>query len=751
MKSVDKKSIEIKVQFEYLNNNDTLVLSKEYKVKISLDEKASFETNKKKILSQSNFRTQKERNNFHMFNKSKKRFLTKNSDFEPYIKTKSPIILINSYEYADKVVKKLNEDLDSFYDKSDNASVNEIKNAELINDLACLENNLEVDIFADEFIFKNGMDILLKITKDNCGDKRLYSIKGINKLLEFEAAIDFFIKNENNLNKLFIAFIGNNELSSEYTFFDVIIKLISANQEIITSLINQCDTYFFRKIIKFLDEDNKDNDLKNYILFFINTILNFIDNKKQYELIKEITNEGIFDNLFKIKLNEEETLFEQIDLFEFTVKNLLEKKEDNNNYEDINEKFDNYINKMKFIKIQNLIVKINSKDEEIKKEAIEELNKIVTDNNNNLDIIYEAYIRNEKSETINLFYLYFLQLFESNENNINNFIIAAKKYSESNKSKPLEELIKILNYPKPSSLQLKIDTFSFINKTLQISANFTDSENYLGLLYMLTEVGIFEYLLNEEKEETLNKEKMKFKEIIDNNLSKLEKNNEKCQAIKIKLEKINEKKILNDINDLFLQLHNTSATNHLIIAKKLIDMLNISDNNFKMFFKIFAENDVKNLNFSFFEILEQYCVGGDELCMKFIQASNEYEKQFKINCFSKIINYLDEYQNELVQIKALNLVNILLSIQDKKISFEILNKFNKDGIFENLVNLIKIKEKAHEVKIQLGVFITIVKELLQKNKKGENFDTIKKKFKKLEDTKNKFDKSIDDFITLDGK
>ena len=122
-----------------------------------------------------------------------------------------------------------------------------------------------------------------------------------------------------------------------------------------------------------------------------------------------------------------------------------------------------------------------------------------------------------------------------------------------------------------------------------------------------------------------------------------------------------------------------------------------------------------------------------------------------LKLISKIINYLDEYQNELVQIKALNLVNILLSIQDKKISFEILNKFNKDGIFENLVNLIKIKEKAHEVKIQLGVFITIVKELLQKNKKGENFDTIKKKFKKLEDTKNKFDKSIDDFITLDGK
>ena len=59
----NKKNIEIKVQFEYLNNNDILDLSKEFRVKISLDDETDFETNKQKILSEANFKTKNERNN----------------------------------------------------------------------------------------------------------------------------------------------------------------------------------------------------------------------------------------------------------------------------------------------------------------------------------------------------------------------------------------------------------------------------------------------------------------------------------------------------------------------------------------------------------------------------------------------------------------------------------------------------------------------------------------------------------------
>ena len=744
MSSINRKNIEIKVQFEFVNDKDVLDLSKEYKVKISLDEKTDFEANKKKILSQANFKTEKFRNNYHMFNKKQKKFLIQNSDFESYIKTKSPIILINSYEYSDKTIKKLNEEIDLVKNKSINEHVNEMKKGELINLLACLENNLEVDIFADEFIFKKGMDILLGLIKDYCGDIRHYSLKGINKLLSFESAIDFFTKDENNLNTLFVAFIGNNELNNEFVFLDAILKLISAKENIIPTLIDMCDNYFFKKTINFLDENSEDNNLKTYILFFINTILNFVDENKQSELIIEITNAGIFDNLAKIKNIEEDSLIEQIELFEFTVKKFIEKNDDNN-YKDIKIKFNNYIEEQKVYKIQNLIFKTNSEDEDIKVEAINELNNLLIENNN-LDLIYKAYMKNLNTDKMNLFYLYFIQLFELDENNIIKFIKSATKYSENIKSKPFNELFQILNNSKPPSLQLKLDTFSFINKALIITSNFSNNQTFLELLYLLTENRIFEFSEKSDIEEILKTEVSKFKEIINNNISKVEQSSEqKYKLIKDKLKAIKEKKIFNQINELFLQVHNSSSKNHMINAKKLVDMLE-DDNNFKIFFKMFAENDVKNLYFSFYEIFTQYCVERDELCMKLIQAVDDYKKEHKINCFSMMINYLDEYQNELVQVKALKLVNTLLSVKDKKFAFTTLNKFNKLGIFENLNNLIKVKEKEEPARIQLGLFLAFTKEILKNNKKGENYEEINKKYKNLEKTKDLFDKSLDQFI-----
>lgn len=114
IKSGNKKNATIRVQFEYSNDNDVVNLSREFKINISLDEKTDFEINKRKILKESNFQTQEQRNNYHMFNKSKKKFLTKNSDFISYINTNSPVILINCYEYCDNVIRKLNEETNIF-------------------------------------------------------------------------------------------------------------------------------------------------------------------------------------------------------------------------------------------------------------------------------------------------------------------------------------------------------------------------------------------------------------------------------------------------------------------------------------------------------------------------------------------------------------------------------------------------------------------------------------------------------------
>jgi len=753
----NKKNIEIKVQFEYLNNNDILDLSKEYRVKISIDEETDFEMNKQKILSEANFKTKNEREHYHMFNKVKKKFFTKNSDFEPYIKTKTSIILIDCYEYCHKTIDKLNEDINIFYNKSKNVNMNEIKKKEFINELACLENNFEVDLFADEFIFKNGMEILLNIIKNNIGDIRNYALKGINKLLSFESAFEFFTKNENHLKTLYKSFIGNNENSCILTFYDIIIKLIGGNEEKTMTLINMCDQYFYKKMIKNLGEENKDNDSKNYILLFINIILNYSSKNKQFELILEITKDGIFDNLGIIVKNYEDNFSEQIELFETTFSKILNETDNKNNkeYEDVTKNFNNFIENKKIFHIQNLIVKANSQDEDTKKEAINELDNILKENNN-FDLIYEAYIKNNNLDQTNMFYNYFLLLFEKEKNNFTNFINSVKKYTKSKKSKPLNELLQILTNKKSPNIQLKIDTFSFINKALSTLLKISNVDDYLELLYILSNNGIFELLEKySEKEEALIQESIKFKEIVEKNLSKIDqKSEQKYQIIKDKFRKLKEKKIINEFTELLLKLHNTTSLDHAKIENELLDKFK-EGNNFEIFFKMFAENEVKNLYFSFFEVFTQYCIKKDEYCIKFIEMSDEYKKSFKIDCFDKIINYLDENQNELVQIKALCLINTLLGIKDKKLSYNILSKFNKLGIFEYLNILAKAKEKEKDIHIQISIFISFVDQILKENKKEnkkeKDFDTINKKYIKLKELQDLYDSTIDDFAILNNK
>ena len=310
-----------------------------------------------------------------MFDKAKRKFFIKNSDFENYIYTKSNIVLIDCYEYCEKIIEKLKEELIYMYN---NKNFNESKKKELLFNLICLENNFEVDIIADEFINKNGMEILLSIIKANCGELRKYSLKGISKLLSFEKAFEFFTKNEKNLNMLYQAFIGNNEIENVLSFCDIIIKLIGGNEEKTMNLINMLDQYFYEKMIKFLDEDNKYNDNKNYILLFFNMILNYSNQNKQFELISHITNAGIFENLDKIVKNDEELFSEQIELFSNTFKRILDEDSSNNNeHEEIVKKFNNFIENKKIYHIQNLIKKADSKNKEIKEESINELKNLM--------------------------------------------------------------------------------------------------------------------------------------------------------------------------------------------------------------------------------------------------------------------------------------------------------------------------------------------------------------------------------------
>ena len=746
IKSGNKKNATIRVQFEYSNDNDVVNLSREFKINISLDENTDFEINKRKILKESNFQTQEQRNNYHMFNKSKKKFLTKNSDFISYINTNSPVILINCYEYCDNVIRKLNEETNIFFNKGKSIGSNEIKRKEFINELSCLENNFDVDIFANEFIYKKGVEILLSLIKDYCGEIRLYALKGLDKLLSFESVIKFFNNNEDNMNVLFNTFIGNNEFEIVFPLYDIILQLIGGNQEKIINLTNICDKYFFQKTIKFLSEENIDNQAKNYILFFINIILNFSNEKRHNELIIEIINAGIFDEFGKI--NDVEMLSEQIELFKSSVEKIMNEIDKNNpNYKIIKQKYNDYLNNKKFYHIQNLIIKANSDNNEIKSEAIKKLNNILKDKNNGFNLIYEAFLKNYSLDKVNSFYLYFLVLF-ADKNNITNFINESKKHAETTKSKPLIFLIKILSDPK-SSINLKFDTFSFINKTLSKSLSY--DELFLEFLYIIIDAGIFELLEKTQLEQfdDLKKECLVFYDIIKNNLAKIEQSKEKRYLIiKDKFEQLQEKKVLIQINQLLLKLHNESNESHMISCKQILDLIN-NEKNFIIFFKTFIDNDMKNLFFSYFEIFSLYCSQKDDNCMRFIKINNEFEQKYKKDGCSHIINYLDEYQNELVQVKALELVNTLICVKDKQIAFQTLYRFEQLGLFENLDQLVKEKEKANDFKAQLSVFFIFANEVINANKKEKYYNTINAKYKKLKDDKEFFESTVNDFVIYD--
>ncbi len=746
IKSGNKKNATIRVQFEYSNDNDVVNLSREFKINISLDEKTDFEINKRKILKESNFQTQEQRNNYHMFNKSKKKFLTKNSDFILYINTNSPVILINCYEYCDNVIRKLNEETNIFFNKGKTIGSNEIKRKEFINELSCLENNFDVDIFANEFIYKKGVELLLSLIKDYCGEIRLYALKGLDKLLSFESVIKFFNNNEDNMNVLFNTFIGNNEFKIVFPLYNIILQLIGGNQEKIINLTDMCDKYFFQKTIKFLSEENIGNQAKNYILFFINIILNFSNEKRHNELIIEIINAGIFDEFGKI--NDAEMLSEQIELFKSSVEKIMNEIDKNNpNYKIIKQKYNDYLNNKKFYHIQNLIIKANSDNNEIKSEAIKKLNDILKDKNNGFNLIYEAFLKNYSLDKINSFYLYFLVLF-ADKNNITNFINESIKHAEKTKSKPLIFLIKILSDPK-SSISLKFDTFSFINKSLSKSLSY--DEVFLEFLYIIIDAGIFELLEKTqlEKFDDLKKECLVFYDIIKNNLAKIEQSKEKRYLIiKDKFEQLQEKKVLIQINQLLLKLHNESNESHMISCKQILDLIN-NEKNFIIFFKTFIDNDMKNLFFSYFEIFSLYCSQKDDNCMRFIKINNEFEQKYKKDGFSHIINCLDEYQNELVQVKALELVNTLICVKDKQIAFQTLYRFEQLGLFENLDQLVKEKEKANDFKAQLSVFFIFANEVINANKKEKYYNTINTKYKKLKDDKEFFESTVNDFVIYD--
>ena len=740
----NKESVPIQVQFEYLNDENSSVLSKEYKVTISLEDNTEFEENKQKILKNCNFKTQQERNNYHMFDQSKKRFLTKNEDFIPYIKTKSPVILINCYTYAGKIIEKVKEESERHNMLGENNQMmEELKKKEMTLVLSSLENNLQVDMFADEFIFKNGIEYLVSIIKDNSGDIRMYSLEGLNKLLSFESAYEIFDKKDDFLSKLFDSFIISNEINCAYSFFDIIIKLIGGKEDKTMNLIERMNDNFFDRIINYLSEDNKEDNIKSHTLLFINMILNFSSASKHLELLFKLYEKGIFDKLDNIIKFKEIDFLEQLDLFETSVKKILNESDKNDeNYNNINEKFNSFIENRKLYHIQHLIKSTKDEDETIRENAKDELNNLLKEADK-MNTFYESFMKNENMDIINLFYDYLISLLESNQNKLIDFINSAKKYSEKTNTKIFAKIID--NVSQENNKELKNHTLNFMTKLLTISQD----EKKLEILFFFTDSGIFDILakLRKYEEPAFLEHLAQFRNAIGETLEKGNKEDENYNIIKSKYQKYLDDKLYHDIKDLILVIHNNigkpkEQSKYFDELKKMIN----TKESFIIFFNAFMDNKDENIDFTYFDAFVQ--IFNEEKIEQFIEIYEDYANKNNILKYNKIFKYFQkDFGNNLIKNQALQVFNMIISFSKPSKQYSLLVEFMEMGVFDLLDEMIKISDKLIEG--QLKLFLGFVKNILkQSDKNDQNYKNLLNKYKTLEDDKKFYDKTLDDFVVM---
>lgn len=329
----DEEEFPIKIQFEFLNANEEMELSKEYTVKILSQKNQSdeFETNRIKIINSCDFRTFEERFYYYMFDRTKKIFLTKDTDLSPYIKSNKVIIMENCRTFAEQICEKLREETltykkkDGPEDPTQSNPSTEKKKTEVRAILRYLVDNFKTDLFAEEFISNNGIQYLDTIIQNNTNNFRTYALMGMTELLNFQSAFDYFDKKKEILATLYEIFMDCESLKAVQYAISIIVKIIGTDEAKTMYILEVADQYskkthtkMFGQIAYYLSEINKDTELKSNTLLFINVIMNYCDPSKLPTILIQLRDVGIFEMIEQIKKHMQKD-------YELNIKLFLEK------------------------------------------------------------------------------------------------------------------------------------------------------------------------------------------------------------------------------------------------------------------------------------------------------------------------------------------------------------------------------------------------------------------------------------------
>ena len=101
------------------------------------------------------------------------------------------------------------------------------------------------------------------------------------------------------------------------------------------------------------------------------------------------------------------------------------------------------IENRKLYHIQKLIKSTKDEDETKRENSKDELNNLLKEADN-MNKLYESFMKNENIEIINSFYDYIISLLESDQNKVMEFINASKNFSESSNTKIFMKIIIII-------------------------------------------------------------------------------------------------------------------------------------------------------------------------------------------------------------------------------------------------------------------------------------------------------------------
>ena len=330
----DDEGTPVKIQFEFLNANEEMELSKEYTVKILFQKNQSedFETNRIKIINNCDFRTFEERFYYYMFDRTKKIFLTKDTDLRPYINI-NKIIMENCKTFAEQICEKLREETLTYKKKEDtedktpgNQSKEQNK-TEIRVILRYLPNNFKTDLFAEEFISNNGIQYLDTIIQNNNNNLATYALMGMRELLNFQSAFDYFDTKIEILGTLYGIFMDFENIKAVQYAIDMIVKIVGTSEKKAMYIYDYAEQYskkthtkMFSKVAYYLSEIFKDREVKLNTLLFINVLMNYCHPSKLPTILLQLRDVGIFEMIEQMKNHMQKD-------FELNIKLFLEKSQ----------------------------------------------------------------------------------------------------------------------------------------------------------------------------------------------------------------------------------------------------------------------------------------------------------------------------------------------------------------------------------------------------------------------------------------